>query len=226
MTVANSRTGAWSYDNTANVVPDGTHSVTVRSMDRAGNLSQVSRAFALTVDTTPAAPPVITTLSPDTGRSATDWITNNNQKPTISGTTIPSGTVQVFCNGILLGQTTARGNNGQWSFTDPSNYKDGSYAYTATVTDYVGNVSALSVPQTMVVDTKAPAAPAITGFSPDTGVVGDGVTNVRNPTFFGTAEPGSTVVICQSGQNGSLGSVLADANGNYGLLSALLTFTV
>ena len=231
MTVANSTTGVWSYDNTANVLPDGTHSVTVRTMDKAGNLSQASQAISVTVDTVPTAPPVITSMTPDTGRSATDWVTNNTQKPTLSGTTIGNGIVQVFRNGILLGQTTAQG-NGQWSFIDPSSYKDGAYAYTATVTDYVGNVSAPSAPQTMVVDTTAPAAPAINGFSPDSGVVGDGITNAKNPTLSGTAEPGSTVSIYQSGKSGSIGSVLADANGNWsftypggGLSDAKYTFT-
>src|SRR5262249_21596686 len=42
-------------------------------------------------------------------------------------------------------------------------------------------------------DTLAPAAPAITAFTPDTGTVGDKVTDAKQLTLSGTAEAGSTV---------------------------------
>ena len=120
MTVADSTTGAWSYNNTANAIPDGTHSVTVTTMDRAGNLSQVSKAYTITVDTVATAAPVVTGLSPDTGRSATDWVTDVNTL-TFNGMTIPGGLVQVYVNGISIGTTTASGDNGQWCHADTSN---------------------------------------------------------------------------------------------------------
>ncbi len=213
-TAATNNNGAWSFDDTGTTLAAGSYTVTAIATDVAGNASQPSQPRTVVIDLTPPPVPIIVGLSPDTGRSVTDWVTSNNQKPTISGTTIGNGIVTVYCNGALLGQATAQG-NGQWSFTDPSSYHDGAYAYTATVTDYVGNVSAASAARTMVVDTTAPAAPAIAGFSPDSGVVGDGITNCKNPTLVGTAEPTSAVSIYQSGQGGSIGSALADANGNW-----------
>ncbi len=68
----------------------------------------------------------------------------------------------------------------------------------------------------MSIDTSAPNPPVLTGFSDDSGVVGDGRTSDTTPTLTGTAEAGSTVAIF----NGStqIGTVVA-TGGNF-------TFTV
>lgn len=55
-----------------------------------------------------------------------------------------------------------------------------------------------------------PAAPVITGFTPDTGVPGDGLTNATSVTISGTASPGALVELQVGG--GAIGApVAADA---------------
>jgi hypothetical protein len=208
--------GNWIFDDRAVVLAPGTYALTATASDAAGNVSPLSHNYTLVISLTPPAPPVLSGISPDTGVSATDEITSSRTFA-VSGTAVANGTVSVFFNGNLAGSAVA-GGDGKWSF----NYAgpalaDGTYAVTATATDTVGNVSAASAPMTVVVDGTAPAAPVVAGISPDSGVAGDGVTNVPAPTVFGTAEPGSTVTVYRNGA--SVASVTANASGAWSYLS-------
>ena len=74
----------------------------------------------------------------------------------------------------------------------------------------------------IVVDTIAPAtpdAPALTSNN-DSGVAGDGVTNVRTPTLSGTAEAGSTVVLSDAA--GQLASTTAGTDGRWSVAAGTL----
>jgi uncharacterized protein YegJ (DUF2314 family) len=51
----------------------------------------------------------------------------------------------------------------------------------------------------LIIDTTAPAPPTLTGFSSDTGVGGDGITNDTTLAIAGTAEPGSSVAVFADG---------------------------
>lgn len=80
---------------------------------------------------------------------------------------------------------------------------------------YATTTSSPSTP--IVIDTVAPAAPAITGLSPDTDPVGDHATASQNITLSGTAEPNGTVTITQDGS--PIGTATASNSGEW-------TFTV
>jgi Ca2+-binding RTX toxin-like protein len=70
-------------------------------------------------------------------------------------------------------------------------------------------------------DTTPPAAPAITGFTDDTGwSATDRLTNDTTPTFSGTAEPGSTVGVFAGAA--SLGTTTADGDGDWTFTAAPL----
>jgi len=60
-------------------------------------------------------------------------------------------------------------------------------------------------------DTTPPAPPVITGFSDDSGTIGDFVTNDATPTFTGTAEPNSTVTVFDGAT--AIGTAAVDAMG-------------
>lgn len=70
-----------------------------------------------------------------------------------------------------------------------------------------------SSPPTFIVDTAAPAAPKIHGFSPDSGATGDGLTNQAALILIGTAEAGSTVTI-RDGET-VLGTTPVDSSGKW-----------
>ena len=108
------------------------------------------------------AAPTIMGISPDTGSSPSDGITNAN-RIVISGIAANNETVNVYINGTLLGTTTTN-NQGNWTFDNKGTaLADGTYTLTATAIDPDGNVSAPSYPYGVTIDTTPPPAPIITG---------------------------------------------------------------
>jgi len=200
--------GAWTFTPAA-ALPQGAHSFTARSTDAAGNVSALSAAYAITIDTTaPAATLVIGSVTDDVapvvGTVANGGVTNDTI-PAIAGTGAEANsTVSVYDNGTLLGTTTANG-TGAWSFTPPAALPQGAHSFTVTATDAAGNVSAPSTAYAITIDTAAPGAPVIGAVADDvasiTGtVVNGGVTNDTIPVISGTgAEANSTVSVYDNG---------------------------
>jgi hypothetical protein len=85
----------------------------------------------LQIDTTPPAPPVI----------STDTV-NGHKSVTLTGTAEANSTITVYDTEGVLGQTHAN-TGGSWSFSTAP-LKKGNYTFMATATDAAGNVSALS----------------------------------------------------------------------------------
>jgi hypothetical protein len=141
--VANATTGTFSI--TTSALSNGTHNVTAKASDGAGNVSAASAAYALTIDTTaPAAP---TGLSLDTTTDSGtkgDGITNFSQAK-IDGTAEPGSTVTLYdTNGIsVLGTGIANATTGAFSITT-STLSSGNHTITAKATDTAGNVSSAS----------------------------------------------------------------------------------
>ena len=109
-----------------------------------------------------------------------------------------------------IGSAVADG-GGAWTITS-STLGDGGHSLTATATDAAGNVSAASGALSVVIDTVAPAGPAITGYGEDTGTA-DGRTTDTDLQLTGTAEAGAIVAVFDGAT--PLGSALADGSGNW-----------
>lgn len=105
---------------------EGTHYLQVRAIDAAGNVSDWSNTFVITYDAT--GPNLNITGS--TSATAT---------PTISGTVTgdEDGVVTITFNGITT--TVGADGSGNWSYTSPDALPNGSYPFSATVTDAAGN---------------------------------------------------------------------------------------
>ena len=175
--------GNWSV---AGVGPlaDGPYVFTATATDAASNVSAASPPYTVTVDTiAPILPPVIAGISPDTGASATDRITNTGTV-TVSGTAEPGSTVSLFAGATLLGTATTDG-SGNWSV--PLTLPEGTYNLTATATDAAGNTSAPSAAAPTIIDLTDPPTSTVTGQTPAIGNT--------TPLISGTAEPGSRVAI-------------------------------
>src|SRR5690606_11611306 len=143
-------TSAWS---------DGTHSITARATDAAGNTSAESAAATRTDERREPRAPSIT--------SPSDRTVSNEATPTIRGTAEADSTVELFRDGDSQGTTTADG-SGDWTFTPTSEWPDGTHSITAEATDAAGNTGVESAEVTLVIDTTAPSAPSIT--SPSDGL--------------------------------------------------------
>ncbi|HHA1517280.1 TPA: BapA/Bap/LapF family large adhesin [Enterobacter bugandensis] len=212
--------GSWSILlNTT--LTEGAHSFTAQATDAAGNTSASSASFSLTIDTTPPALPVLTSILDDVGNAATPvangGITNDAQ-PTLSGTAEAGSTVKIFDNGVQIGSVIATG--GAWSYTPSPALGNGPHTLTFTATDATGNASAPTAGYTINVDTLAPAAPVISSVIDDVGsvigpVTGTNPTNDTRPTLSGTAEANATVRIYDGIT--LVGTVTADGNGNWTL---------
>ncbi|MBR0801686.1 RHS repeat protein, partial [Bradyrhizobium jicamae] len=80
--------------------------------------------------------------------------------------------------------------------------------------------SVVSTSATTTVDTTPPATPSITSFSPDTSVVGDGITNVNRLTLTGTAEAGSKVLVFDGATQ--IGTATVGTNGTWSFATGTL----
>jgi hypothetical protein len=127
--------------------------------------------------------------------------------PTLSGTSVPLATIKIYDGGGLLGAVVASA-AGTWSFTPQTALSEGAHTFGATATLPPAQPSDPAV-LTMVLDSIAPAAPAVLG-----GLLTGSTTLVQ-----GTAEAASTVTLYSAGQE--LGRSVAGANGAWSIAAPI-----
>jgi hypothetical protein len=176
---------------------DGTWFWRVQAVDEVGHVSDFSPTFRFTLDTVAPDTPVI--LSPETGRVSRETTL------TIVGAAEAGSRVDLYDNGVLIGFDVADDDGGFALIVQ--GLAEGEHAFTATATDSAGNVSEVSDPSTVIVDTTIPEPPVIT--SPPSGSITD--QNVL--TLTGTAETGSTVTLLDNGE--VLGATEVDSSGSF-----------
>ncbi|HFZ1748758.1 TPA: Ig-like domain-containing protein, partial [Klebsiella oxytoca] len=214
-TVVAGEDGRWSY--TPDALDEGSHSLSTTVTDKAGNVSERSPAFELTIDTTApsaSAPEVTDDVAGHTGPLTSGDLTND-ATPTLSGTAEAGATVTIYDGDTVLG-TVVAGEDGRWSYT-PDALDEGSHSLSTTVTDKAGNVSERSPAFELTIDTTAPSAsaPEVTDdVAGHTGPLASGdLTNDATPTLSGTAEAGATVTIYDG--DTVLGTVVAGEDGRW-----------
>lgn len=195
-----------------NPLEDGAYGVRAIAIDRAGNRSDLSDLFPIQIDTEAPEAPVVEKIAIDTGVSAEDGITSNNRL-SFAGKAEPNSRVELFMNQASIGVTMAD-ENGNWNIDyTGTTLADGDYSLHARSTDLAGNESLDSAVKALVVDTKGPEAPIITGISEDTGIPGDGITNDQSLLINGTAEANSILNVFVNGA--PVGQTNADEEGNW-----------
>ncbi len=134
------------------------YSIRVRTTDQGGLWFE--KTFIIGVLNVAEVAPTISGISADTGSSATDSITSDSTL-LINGTSEPGMTITVYRGGVLAGTTLANG-SGNWVFDyTGTSLGDGSYGFTATASDTLGNTTAASAPYAVTIDTAAPALPSL-----------------------------------------------------------------
>jgi hypothetical protein len=151
--------GAWSAPMDASSVPNawaqGAHTIEIRQIDDAGNISNSSAPLTFTYDTAPPTPATLA-LQADTGASNSDGITNNDN---LSVTGAEAG--------AILEYSTDGGTTWSTSYTSA----EGPNTVLFRQTDTAGNTS-MSTPLNFILDTTAPTPPSITNTSGTTVTAG------------------------------------------------------
>ncbi|EAO5939214.1 Ig-like domain repeat protein, partial [Salmonella enterica] len=150
------------------------------------------RTLDFTIDTTLSTPTIELDGPDDTGVQS-DNLTNRPQ-PTFILKHVDADAASVVVSVKHGGTTTtfaATNGAGGWRFTPASDWADGAYTLSVTVTDKAGNVSH-SVPLTVNVDTHVTIDSIV--LVNDSGVIGDNLTNEVRPHFRVTV-PGDVNVV-------------------------------
>ncbi|EMF9804598.1 non-fimbrial adhesin SiiE [Salmonella enterica] len=170
--------GVWNFQFTT-ALSDGSHDVTVKVEDIAGNTAS-SSAYNFQIVTQTQKPTI--ELVNDTGVDNTDHIINE-KNPALTGTAAPYSTVKLYIDGALIAEVRTN-KDGRWEYILKADQGlvDGDHRITASVEDIAGNI-AHSDPFLISVDT-AISIP-IVSLSPDSdsGIADDNLTNIVKPTL-------------------------------------------
>ena len=202
--------GTWGL--TSATLSPGSHSLTAKATDAAGNTGAASSVVTASTGTgqapTSPAAPTIASFSNDSG-TAGDRITNDNTL-TLTGSAAAGSTVKVFDGTTQIGTATAN-SSGAWSYTTPA-LANGNHNLTATATTSSGTSSASSA-LAVKIDTTAPTTPTMA--TPTANASGS--LNVK-----GTAAEADSLVQVFDGTTW-IGSTIANQNGTWGFNSAKLS---
>jgi hypothetical protein len=235
--VASSSSGAWTFDYTGTTLDEGDYAITAIASASGKGPSVSSAVFDVIVDlTAPTEVPVVTNITQDTGIDG-DFVTSDRTFA-FSGTATPGTLTLVIFDagsGLYTSPPTETDESGTWTYDfsgisigGQAGFPDGAYQVHAQAVDAAGNRGPSSTPIPVIIDTEAPLTPVITGFSDDTGTVGDNVTSDTTLTLTGTAEVGASVVLQIDGN--AMATVTTDENGDWsyttpGLANATYAFT-
>jgi hypothetical protein len=138
--------------------------------------------------------------------SPADGSTTLDATPLITGTGEPGATVVITVDGEQLGSATVD-TNGNWVFAVLTRLTNDVHTVEAVATDLAGNTDMAT--STFTVNSSTDLA--------ITGPVNGSVINDNTPSISGTARPGAsvTVVINIDGTATTIGTVVADTDGNW-----------
>ncbi|MCK6845912.1 Ig-like domain-containing protein [Enterobacter cloacae] len=214
--------GTWSFTPSP-ALADGNYIFTVTNTNSAGQESDRSGSFTLTIDSTAPNPVSGLQVADDQGAwkgQLTDGMTTDDNKPTFTGKAEQGSTVTIYDNGQAIGSVVVTNTDGSWQYTPTTPLADGEHLFATQVTDPAGNASAIVDDITVNVSTGASYLQLLQVVDDvqETGgsrVLREGdVTNDSQVQLVGKATAGSTIIITDVG-GVQLGTVKADANGDW-----------
>ena len=186
-------------------LPDGDYEYLVTTSYGATDTFSASRFIH--IDTvSPTAPTIDPVSSP----------VNSTPGTLVSGSAEENATIDLLLDGTSVPCATGPIDyTGYWSCSLPDGISGGAHTLTAFQTDLAGNLSPLSAGEPFTVtDNTPPAPPVVT--SP-IGQVSSGMnfvlTNLTNPTVYGTGEPGATLNVL--GNTCMIVPTIVDIAGNW-----------
>jgi hypothetical protein len=220
--------GTWSIVPTG--LGAGVHGLFLVLRDRAGNLSEPSSLYTLTIDATaPAAPTINSMLSAgDSGRISDDRITKLTAQTLTGAGGLANGKVQLFDGANSLGLFDVNP-DGSWSANVTLGSTQGSHVITAITFAVSGTPSPASAGFTITLDTIGPeTAPGAIDLlaAYDSGAASDdNISSNTIPTFAGTAPESGARVELRTAEDELIGDgiVASDLSWEIALKAALNT---
>jgi subtilisin-like proprotein convertase family protein len=208
---------------------DGLKTIGILLTDDSGVTSPMAE-FQFTLDTTAPMAPADLDLQSGSDTGLPPVFSNSDEYTADSTPTFDVSGVELE-NGVLLlrnGQRVAElfgTAGGVVAITDPGIVPDGTYTYVAVQVDRSGNQSPISNELVVTIDTVDPQTPSVPSIllADDSGVTGDGTTNVRQPRLTGSLQlapnetsPANLPLVQIIGPAGSvLGQARVGADGVY-----------
>ena len=209
-TVTIAANGSWSWQPPFPLA-EGPHNLSVRTIDRAGNVGAPS-LFIVNVDLTAPDQPLIIGVDDNAGNKTgpvNSGQQTDDRTPTLKGVAEPDSIVRLYnAQNQLIGSAKAN-SNGYWEITPT--LADGEHALYVTATDGRGYVSQASEAFTLTVaDDSAVPVPGkveITHAQDNAGaaqgkLLNGALTDDTTPTLRGTAPAGSNVLVQYRDVNG------------------------
>ena len=192
--VVGSRTGPGPVTD-AGPVPNGVHSYTARQTDANARVSLPSAGTSVTESLkAPPTPGVPLLLAADDSGAKGD-ATTNVKSPRYSGTVEPNSVIQLFDLDWTFFVQAYVAADGTYLIQVPVTLADGNRLVRVREMDVAGNLSAIGASTPLVIDSTPPPAPSSLSLlsADDSGALGDGITDNKQPRLSGTAEAGSTI---------------------------------
>ncbi len=139
-------------DGVSTPLAEGLHNLKLVAEDRAGNLSHPFLLDVL-IDTVPPAAPTISLLAASDAPPAGDGLTEVSA-PGFAGTGEADTTACLFVDGTLIGKSPVK-SDGHWAIASP-HLADGDHVFTARLEDAAGNLSPISGPVNLTIDSNQP----------------------------------------------------------------------
>uniref|UniRef100_UPI0026224B1C retention module-containing protein n=1 Tax=uncultured Pseudoteredinibacter sp. TaxID=1641701 RepID=UPI0026224B1C len=236
--------GSWTYTPT-DALPEGEHTYTATSVDPAGNESQPSDPFVLTIDRT--NPDAVENFKgfDDVGLVVGDIVNNSTIDDAVpeftgevamaefdAGSTVTviirdgGGQIVQTIEGVVLSAGANVGDPATWSASPSPALGNGSFTVTAKVVDKAGNESDESSSLNFDINTASPGSPSIVRVLDDVGnedgrtetISPDGVSNDSRPTVEGTGPIGATISVYDKDPSSGgvkIGEAVVDGEGKW-----------
>ncbi|GER09894.1 Ig-like domain-containing protein [Variovorax boronicumulans] len=211
-------TGTWHF--TPDVpLADGPHDITATATNALGQTSDATGIWNFSVDTQPPGQVTGLEVIDDVGGKTGPLLngdTTDDNKPTLNGKAEPGATVNVYDNGVKIGEAPVDA-HGDWTFTPTTPLADGPHALTTEVVDPAGNSSGQGESLNIVIDTKGVPV-SIDRVMDDQGsvkgpIAADGLTDDPRPEIQGSGKAGTTIKVYASGY--FLGSTIVQPDGTW-----------
>ncbi|HFW5376383.1 TPA: Ig-like domain-containing protein [Salmonella enterica subsp. diarizonae serovar 61:l,v:z35] len=188
------QSGAWRF-SVPDILANGEWAYSITATDSAGNQTIINDKVIIQNKDAELQIEVTAGLDESTDSGTIGDNITNNTRPILVGTAVANALITLTLAGVTY--TTTADSNGKWSFYFEKDYPDGIYDYNIVATAPDGTMGKYS--DSFIIDTTPPDISVSLDTISDSGLIGNGITNVKLPVLTGLTEPYAIVMITIDG---------------------------